>query len=86
MKRSIQNELLTWKRGSERKPLVLKGARQVGKTWALFEFGKSQYENKKSQFHYIDLRESQEFHSIFRETFDPHKIIKLLSCINIILI
>ena len=78
MKRSIQKELSAWKRADRRKPLVLKGARQVGKTWALHEFGKSQYEANGSNYHYVDLRESQDLHSIFSETFDPRKIIELL--------
>ncbi len=58
--------------------MVLKGARQVGKTWALHEFGKSQYERQGHRCHYIDLRESRDFHSIFAETYDPLKIIELL--------
>ena len=78
MKRSIQKEFAAWKVAPERKPLVLKGTRQVGKTWALHEFGKSQYERQGYKYHYIDLRESREFHSIFAETFDPHRIIQLL--------
>ena len=50
----------------------------MGKTWALHEFGKSQYEREGHRYHYIDLRESQDIHSIFAETFDPFKIIELL--------
>lgn len=43
MKRSAYNELLNWKESKLRKPLVLKGARQIGKTWLLKEFGKREY-------------------------------------------
>ena len=41
MKRYILDELQAWKGSKRRKPLVLRGARQVGKTWALEEFGRS---------------------------------------------
>ena len=40
MYRKIMNELLEWKEKKGRLPLILKGARQVGKTWILQEFGK----------------------------------------------
>jgi predicted AAA+ superfamily ATPase len=40
MKRDIIHQLLTWKNSKSRKPLILMGARQVGKTWAMKEFGK----------------------------------------------
>jgi len=45
MKRSISNQLILWKKSVQRKPLILKGVRQVGKTWLLREFGKQHYEN-----------------------------------------
>ena len=45
MERFIMNKLLEWKNSPYRKPLVLKGVRQVGKTWILKEFGKRYYEN-----------------------------------------
>lgn len=45
MKRNIYNKLLQWKNSSYRKPLVIKGARQVGKTYIVNEFGKNEYEN-----------------------------------------
>ena len=41
MKRTIMKDLLAWKSSKRRKPLVLRGARQVGKTWVLEEFGKN---------------------------------------------
>ena len=43
MKRKIYNKLLEWKDSEHRKPLILKGARQVGKSWILKEFGKKEY-------------------------------------------
>lgn len=41
MKRFILDELQKWRESKYRKPLILRGARQVGKTWAMKEFGKS---------------------------------------------
>ena len=78
MKRNIINDLVAWKKSAGRKPLVLKGARQVGKTWALMEFGKKHYGDKGYRYHYIDMREAKALHSIFKETFDPASIIKYL--------
>lgn len=45
MERFLMDELVAWKDGSRRKPLILNGARQVGKTWLLKEFGRTQFEN-----------------------------------------
>ncbi|MDR0319976.1 MAG: AAA family ATPase [Treponema sp.] len=45
MKRTIYNELLVWKSSSQRKPLILYGARQVGKTWLLKEFANNEYKD-----------------------------------------
>lgn len=44
MKRNAIQNLLAWKSAPDRKPLVLKGARQVGKTWLMKEFGETCYE------------------------------------------
>lgn len=45
MKRSLYNKLVDWKKSINRKPLLLKGARQVGKTYLLQEFGKNEFQN-----------------------------------------
>ncbi len=45
MRRFIDDELLRWQDGKRRKPLILRGARQVGKTWSLKEFGKKRFES-----------------------------------------
>lgn len=45
MERFLMDELVAWKDGPRRKPLILNGARQVGKTWLLKEFGRTQFEN-----------------------------------------
>nr|MCU0341117.1 AAA family ATPase [Spirosomataceae bacterium] len=45
MKRTLYRHLLAWKSDNKRKPLLLQGARQVGKTWLINEFGKNEYKN-----------------------------------------
>ena len=45
MKRQIYNELMAWQNRQDRKPLVILGARQVGKTWIMRHFGIQEYEN-----------------------------------------
>ena len=45
MKRLLYQNLLDWKNKKNRKPLILNGARQVGKTWLVKEFGKNEYKN-----------------------------------------
>lgn len=73
---AIQN-LITWKASKDRKPLVLKGARQVGKTWLMKEFGQSCYDS----FVYFNFDEEDELKSIFETNKNPHRIIELLSLI-----
>ena len=48
MERKALQKMEEWKNSSHRKPLVLKGARQVGKTWLMKEFGKLYYEKQKA--------------------------------------
>ncbi len=74
MKRNAFNELVKWKESERRKPLVLKGARQVGKTWLMREFGKECYEHCA----YYNFDEEEQLKSIF-EVKNPHRIIELLS-------
>ncbi len=77
MKRNAINELLAWKSSDNRKPLVLKGARQVGKTWLMKEFGRLYYEDT----FYFNFDEEDELKSIFEVNKDPHRIIELLGLI-----
>ena len=51
MERDILHQLDAWKASSHRKPLMLKGARQVGKTWALREFGRARYLGERALGH-----------------------------------
>lgn len=77
MKRKAINDLINWKNSEERKPLVLKGARQVGKTWLMKEFGKTCYEH----FVYFNFDEEDQLKSIFEANKNPQRIIELLSLI-----
>ncbi len=78
MKRIISHALAAWKQQQNRKPLMLKGARQVGKTWSVKEFGLTQYKHNGHRFHYVDFQASDRIHSIFEESQQPKKIIALL--------
>lgn len=77
MKRNAIQDLINWKSSDNRKPLVLKGARQVGKTWLMKEFGQSCY----NSFVYFNFDEEEELKSIFETNKNPHRIIDLLSMI-----
>ncbi len=78
MKRSATLDLLKWKNDNNRKPLVLKGARQVGKTWLMKDFGKEYYKN----YVYFNFDEEEELKSIFEANKDPKRIVELLSMIS----
>ena len=78
MKRNAICELIQWKNSPERKPMVLRGARQVGKTWLMKEFGQNYYEN----YAYFNFDEEDELKSIFETNKNPHRIIELLSMIS----
>ena len=78
MFRNVINELIRWKNDADRKPLVLRGARQVGKTWLMKEFGKANYDN----YVYFNFDEEDELKSIFETNKNPQRIIDLLSMIS----
>lgn len=67
-------QLLSWKNSEERKPLIIKGARQVGKTWLMQEFGKRHYKS----FVYFNFDEEDELSSIFEGNKNPERIVELL--------
>lgn len=74
MERSILNMLLDWKDSPYRKPLILKGVRQVGKTWILKEFGRRYYENTA----YFNFDENEEYKQFFETTKDVDRILQNL--------
>ena len=75
MKRDIYADLLKWKASRNRKPLILYGARQVGKTYILKEFGKNEFKNLV----YINCYKNQTVEEIFKESIDVKRIILALS-------
>lgn len=78
MKRNAIEQLLAWKNSTDRKPLVLKGARQVGKTWLMEEFGRLYYDDT----FYFNFDEEDELQSVFKTNKNPHRIIELLGMIK----
>ena len=60
-----------WRRKENRKPMIIRGARQVGKTWLMKEFGKKNYK----QVAYINFESSGPLKSLFKDDFDTKRII-----------
>ena len=77
MKRNALESLIRWKSSEDRKPMVLKGARQVGKTWLMKAFGQNCYQHTV----YFNFDEEDELKSIFEVSKNPRRIIELLSLI-----
>ena len=74
MKRTQYSALVNWKKAPNRKPLILQGARQVGKTWLMKEFGKNEFEHVV----YLNFESSARLKSIFVADFDIKRIISIL--------
>ena len=82
MYREKIEELIKWKNSSNRKPLIIRGARQVGKTWLMREFGKNNYEKCA----YINFDSNNRMAKLFENDFDIDRIIqglKIESGVNI---
>ncbi len=77
LKRKIENELLKWKNSDNKKPLIIKGCRQCGKTFIVKEFAKSNYENVI----YINFIESPEYASVFEGSLEVNNLVMLLSAL-----
>lgn len=75
LKRKIYNELLIWKNTKDKKPLVIKGLRQVGKTYIVKKFAKENYQNVI----YLDFRKNQELHYIFDNSFIINDVISQIT-------
>ena len=75
MRRDIWNKLVEWKNKKDRKPLILKGARQVGKTYILQAFGKEHF----SQVHYLNFEKYKQLGKIFEGDLIPQNILRDLS-------
>ena len=74
MKREIINDLIKWKKSGNRKPLIIHGARQVGKTYIIKQFGKENYDN----LIYVNFETNQEMGSQISESIDARYIINKL--------
>ena len=72
MERDITQKLFQWKSSKRRKPLLLTGVRQCGKTFIIKQFGKSQYENLV----YLNFEENENLKGIFEYDFDVKRILK----------
>ena len=72
MKRKLYNSLIEWKNGATRKPLILEGARQVGKTWLLLDFGRNEYEHVV----YINCADDSFAKNLFLHDLKPNRIIR----------
>lgn len=75
MKRTGYQQLLAWKNSPTRKPLLIKGARQVGKTYLLEEFGKNEFQNT----FYLNFEKKKSFAKIFAQDLDPKRIVSEIS-------
>ena len=70
MKRLIEQHLKTWKISPRRKPLIVRGARQVGKTYSLIRFGQEYFDTVA----FVDLERNPAWHRVFEEDLNPRRI------------
>lgn len=75
MERLLLQELVKWKEKADRKPLILRGARQVGKTWLLKDFGAKYFEDVC----YVNFEQKDTLSIIFEGVLSPKRIIEQLS-------
>ena len=74
MQRELLQSLIEWKKNDDRKPLIIRGARQVGKTWLMKEFGNKHYKN----IAYVNFETALSLHHIFESGFELEKLIMAL--------
>ena len=74
MIRSLLDELVVWKNSKNRKPLILHGARQVGKTWLMKEFGQQEFE----QVVYLNFESSSRLENLFVQDFSIERILAVI--------
>jgi len=78
IKRTILKKLTAWKHAVDRKPLILQGARQVGKTWLLTHFGAAEFDNVA----YFNFEEQPDLKQFFENTKDVPRIVQNLSLVH----
>lgn len=78
MERTIIQQLIEWKNKADRKPLILNGARQVGKTWLLRGFAKNEFKKEA----YIVCRKNELVRQLFSDDFDTERILRGLKAIS----
>lgn len=78
MKRNVIQQLKEWKESPLRKPLILVGARQVGKTYILKEFGKQEYDNVA----YINCDNNPEVRNLFADNYDMKRVVMVIGAIT----
>jgi predicted AAA+ superfamily ATPase len=78
MYRELYEQLLKWKNGTHRKPLIINGARQVGKTYLLKEFGKTEYEKVS----YVSLDRNEKAREVFERGGQTDRLFTALSAIT----
>lgn len=74
MKRQIENDLIKWKKNPHKKPLIIKGSRQVGKTFCIREFAKAQYHD----FIEINFERNLKMVDLFNKTREPNELLEYL--------
>ena len=74
MKRTVMQQLIDWKQDEQRKPLLIQGARQVGKTWLMRTFGKEHFRNVV----YLSMDQNPRLQAVFSQDFDIDRIIEAL--------
>ena len=78
MERTVYQQLISWKNKRSRKPLVLNGARQVGKTWLLHEFSRREYRQEA----YVNCRKNDLAKQIFTQDFNIARILRALRALT----
>lgn len=77
MYRSVVNQLIEWKESDERKPLIVLGARQVGKTYSLLDFGKQHYKYVA----YINCDENEQAKNLFVQDYNMERVLFVIAAI-----
>ena len=78
MKRDISEKLISWKNSTSRKPLIVRGARQVGKTYTIKDFGRENF----SSLIVLDFERDRSLHQVFSKDLQPVKMVQELEIIS----